>query len=130
MLVSKLNIIDSKGFTLIELIAVMAILSIVTTLTVKKVVAISYTAEQNALIQGLTELNAREKITWTKIKLADHGYQNDEAVWNEMDLNLGEQYSWNDPPKKSGGTLSFGSQSIALKRTVSNNDTAGSWSSL
>ena len=130
MLVSKLNIIDSKGFTLIELIAVMAILSIVTTLTVKKVVAISYTAEQKALIQGLTELNAREKITWTKIKLADHGYQSDEAVWNEMDLNLGEQYSWNDPPKNSGGTLSFGSQSIALKRTVSNDDTAGSWSSL
>ena len=108
----------------------MAILSIVTTLTVKKVVAISYTAEQNALTQGLAELNAREKMTWTKIKLADHGYQDDEAVWNEIDLNLGEQYSWNKAPEKSGGTLSFGSQSIALKRTVSNEDTAGSWSSL
>ena len=130
MFVSKLNILDSKGFTLIELIAIMAILSIVTTLTVKKVVAISYTAEQNALTQGLAELNAREKMTWTKIKLADHGYQDDEAVWNEIDLNLGEQYSWNKAPEKNGGTLSFGSQSIALKRTVSNEDTAGSWSSL
>ena len=130
MLVSKLNVVDSKGFTLIELIAVLAILSIVTTLAVKKVVAIAYTAEQNALTQGLVELNAREKITWSKIKLTDHGYQNDEAVWNEINLNLGEQYSWNDPPEKSGGTLSFGSHSIALKRTVSNRDTAGSWSSL
>jgi prepilin-type N-terminal cleavage/methylation domain-containing protein len=130
MLASKLNIVDSKGFTLIELIAVMAILSIVTALTVKKVVAISYTAEQNALIQGLAELNAREKLTWTKIKLADDGYQYDDAVWDEIDLNLGEQYSWKNPPKKNGGTLSFGSQSIALKRTGSNTDTAGSWSSL
>ena len=129
MLVSKLNIVNSKGFTLIELIAIIAILSIVTALTVKKVVAISYTAEQNALTQGLAELNAREKMTWTKIKLADYGYQDDEAVWNEIDLTLGEQYSWNDPPEKDGGTLSFGSQSIALKRTVSNKDTPGSWSS-
>ena len=51
-------------------------------------------------------------------------------VWNEINLNLGEQYSWNNPPKKNGGTLSFGSQSIALKRTGSNTNTAGSWSSL
>ena len=129
-MVSKLNISSSKGFTLIELIAVMAILSIVTTITVKKVVAISYTAEQNALTQGMAELNAREKMIWTKKMLSDHGYQNDEAVWNEMDLNLGEQYSWNDPPEKNGGTLSFGSQSIALKRTASIKDIAGSWSSL
>jgi prepilin-type N-terminal cleavage/methylation domain-containing protein len=130
MLASKLNRVDSKGFTLIELIAVMAILSIFTALTVKKVVAISYTAEQNALTQGLAELNAREKITWTKIKLADHGYQNDDAVWSDIDLNLGEQYSWNSTPDKNGGTLSFGSQSIALKRTGSKKDAAGRWSSL
>ena len=128
MLVLKLKTVNSKGFTLIELIAVVAILSIVSSLTVKKVVAISYTAEQKALIQGLAELNAREKMTWTKVKLADNGYQNDEAVWNEIDLNLGEQYSWNNPPEKNGGTLCFGSQSIALKRTASKKDTAGNWS--
>ena len=130
MLVSNVNIPNSKGFTLIELIAVMAILSILTAFTVKKVNAIYSTAEENALIQGLAELNAREKMIWTKIVLSDHGYQNDEAVWNEIDLNLGEQYTWNNPPEKNGGTLSFGSQSIALKRTASQRDNAGSWSRL
>ena len=125
-----MNISSSKGFTLIELIAVMAILSILAAFTVKKVNAIYSTAEENALIQGMAELNAREKMTWTKIMLSDHGYQTDESLWNEIDLNLGTKYSWNDPPGKDGGTLSFGSQSIALKRTESNKDSAGRWSSL
>jgi prepilin-type N-terminal cleavage/methylation domain-containing protein len=125
-----LNISSSKGFTLIELIAVMAILSILAAFTVKKVNAIYSTAEENALIQGLAELNAREKMTWTKMILSDHGYQNDDLVWNEIDLNLGEQYTWNNPPEKNGGTLSFGSQSIALKRSASEKGNAGSWSSL
>ena len=129
-MVLKLNISSSKGFTLIELIAVMAILSILAAFTVKKVNAIYSTAEENALIQGMAELNAREKMTWTKIMLSDHGYQTDESLWNEIDLNLGAKYSWNDPPEKDGGTLSFGSQSIALKRTGSNKDSAGRWSSL
>jgi len=129
-LVSKLNISSSKGFTLIELIAVMAILSILAAFTVKKVNAIYSTAEENALIQGMAELNAREKMTWTNMILSDHGYQNDELVWNEIDLNLGEQYTWNNPPEKNGGTLSFGSQSIALKRSASEKGNAGSWSSL
>ena len=40
----------------------------------------------------MAELNAREKMIWTKIMLSDHGYQNDESLWNEIDLNLGEQY--------------------------------------
>ena len=125
-----MNISSSKGFTLIELIAVMAILSILAAFTVKKVNAIYSTAEENALIQGMAELNAREKMTWTNMILSDHGYQNDELVWNEIDLNLGEQYTWNNPPEKNGGTLSFGSQSIALKRSASEKGNAGSWSSL
>ena len=108
----------------------MAILSILTAFTVKKVNGISSTAEENVLIQGMAELNAREKMIWTKIMLSDHGYQSDEAVWNEIDLNLGEQYTWNNPPEKNGGTLSFGSQSIALKRSASEKGNAGSWSSL
>lgn len=108
----------------------MAILSILAAFTVKKVNAIYSTAEENALIQGMAELNAREKMTWTNMILSDHGYQNDELVWNEIDLNLGEQYTWNNPPEKNGGTLSFGSQSIALKRSASEKGNAGSWSSL
>ena len=130
MFFANLNTSNSKGFTLIELIAVMAILGIVTALTVKKVVAISFTAEQNTLIQGLAELNAREKLTWTKIKLGDHGYQNDEAVWNAMDFKLGERYSWNTPPDINGGTLHFGSRSVILKRCASKKEDAGRWSSL
>lgn len=130
MLFSKLIKQNSMGFTIIELIVGMVLLSIVTALTVNKVVAISHTAEQNALTQGLAELNAREKMTWTKIKMGDDGYQNDEALWNEIDLNLGQQYVWNKPPEKNGGTLSFGSQSVLLKRTSSKKDTAGRWSSL
>ena len=78
----------------------MAILSILAAFTVKKVNAIYSTAEENALIQGIAELNAREKMTWTKILLSDHGYQTDESLWSEIDLNLGAKYSWNDPPAK------------------------------
>jgi hypothetical protein len=105
----------------------MAILSIVTAVTFKSVVAISYTAEDNALSQGLKELNIREKMTWAKIKLSDHGFQNDDTVWRKIDYNIGEQYIWTTPPSKNGGTLQLGSQSVSLKRTASKNDMAGYW---
>ena len=118
---------DIDGFTMVELIAVMAILSILTTLTVKKVVVIADTTEQNALVQGVVELNVREKMAWIRIKFDYRGYQGDESVWEEIDLILGEQYFWLTAPEKSGGTLSFGSQSVTLNRNASCNDRPGLW---
>ena len=41
------------------------------------------------LKSGLMELNTRETVTWSKIKLSDAGYSNDAEVYNAIDKSIG-----------------------------------------
>jgi len=117
----------SDGFTLIELIAVLVILSVWSAVIVKKVVAITDTSERNVLIQGVVELNTREALTWFNIKMSASGYESDEKIWAEIDTSLGADYVWTSGPTRTGGDLKFGSQSFALTRNESTTDKPGSW---
>jgi prepilin-type N-terminal cleavage/methylation domain-containing protein len=118
---------NTDGFTLIELIAVMVILSVWSAVVVKKVVAITDTSERNALVQGVVELNTRESLTWFNIKMTNIGYESDEKVWEIIDKNLGSEYTWTSGPTRAGGELQFGSQSFALTRNESTKESPGSW---
>ena len=118
----------SDGFTLIELIAVMVILSVWSAVVVKKVVAVSDTSERNVLVQGVVELNTREALTWFNVKMSDTGFESDEKVWQKVDKNLGIEYVWTGGPTRSGGNLKFGSQSFAMTRNESTKNSPASWS--
>jgi len=117
----------SDGFTLIEMIAVLVIISVWSAVIVKRVGAISDTSERNALVQGVIELNTREALTWFNIKMSDAGFESDEKVWAEIDTNLGDEYVWTDGPTTVGGDLRFGSQTFALTRNVSTPENPASW---
>jgi prepilin-type N-terminal cleavage/methylation domain-containing protein len=53
---------NNKGFTLIELIAVLMILGVLTALTIPRIMALDKTAERRVVEMGLMELNARESL--------------------------------------------------------------------
>lgn len=116
-----------KGFTLLELLSVMVIMSVMASVSVKKFDLLSDTASANALKAGLRELNTREALVWTQMKLSDTGWPNDAGVFDAIDKNLGTGYGWDPGPNTSGGTLHYKSQSVALSRTQSTRHSVGFW---
>ena len=118
---------NQKGFTLIELISVMIIMGVMSSVAVKKVDLITDTASTRALATTLKELNVRESLVWSNMKISNDGYTTDENVFAALDKNLGAKFKWNPGPAIGGGTLHFESYSIVLNRTPSTNATAGKW---
>lgn len=117
-----------KGFTLIELISTLVILSTLAAIVIPKYVDVEQSSRLRAIDLGVSELNGRETLTWALVKLSDTGYTNDLAIWSGMDTNLGGDYKWNSPPNIAGGTLQFkDATSAALARSPSNTETPGRW---
>jgi len=124
---NKFSVSNKKGFTLIEVLAVMVIMGVMASVSFKKLDLMSHTATDRVLESGLRELNTRETMVWSKIKLSDDGWINDTIVFSELDTNLGHGFNWTVKPNTSGGTLQFRSKSIALTRTASSNVSVGRW---
>lgn len=121
---------NQKGFTLIELISVMIIMGVVASVSIQKFDFVSNTAGEKALHLGIKELNVRESLTWSNVKISTDGYTNDEELWPLVaaDLDLGGKYRWAPgPDKDAGGTLHFESNSITLSRQPSTTISAGRW---
>ena len=120
---------NQKGFTLLELLAVLVIMGVIISVGIEKFDLLSNTASKNALNAGIRELNARENLAWTKIKLSDSDWTNDDDVYNSIDKYIGPGFSWDPAPTISEpvGTLHYKSQSIELSRTASTKHSIGSW---
>lgn len=78
-----------KGFTLIEVIAVLVLLGILTAVAVPKYVDMATAAKEKAIDAAIAELNSREAITWGKEQL-DDGLEIGDAV---VDTELGSGYT-------------------------------------
>lgn len=118
---------NQKGFTLIELVSVMVIMGVVASVSIKKFDLVSGNAEIRALEAAVTELNARESLTWTNKKLSPGGWIDDEDLYGSIETVLGQGFNWNPGPAPTGGTLHYSGQSIALTRVKSTNSSAGRW---
>ena len=125
----SLNGLNQKGFTLIELISVMIIMGVMASVSIKRFDILSDSASHRALHAGIKELNIRESLIWTNIKISLDGYTNDEDIFTAVETNLGTGFEWNpDPPDRvTGGTLTFKSASITLNRQESTGTAAGKW---
>jgi prepilin-type N-terminal cleavage/methylation domain-containing protein len=121
------SLLNQKGFTLIELLSVMIIMGVMSSVAVKKVDFITDTASAKALAITVKELNVRESLVWSKIKISIDGYTTDADLFPALDKDLGAKFKWNPGPTIDGGTLHCESQSIALHRTHSTNSAAGKW---
>jgi len=120
-------IANRRGFTLIELMAVMVIMGVMVSIAIKKFDVLSDTASITAIKAGVRELNTQESLVWIQMKLSDTGWTSDVDVYNAVDKSLGAGYSWNPDSSISGGTLHYKSQSIVLVRDESKRNSVGSW---
>jgi len=77
----------NEGFTLIELIAVMVIMSILASAAAVKFIDFDRNASDNMIDLAIDELNTREKLTWANVKLENIINVKTE-VWNRMQNRL------------------------------------------
>ena len=120
--------LNQKGFTLIEMVSVMIIMGVVASVSIQKFDMVSNTANERALLAGIKELNVRESLVWSNIKISSDGFTNDEDLWALIETDM-TGYDWGsgDPDRVTGGTLSFKSASRALSRQQSTQTSAGRW---
>lgn len=123
----KPYIYNQGGFTLIEIIAVMVIISVLAAVMNHKINALMSSSEHKAIQVGVSELNCRETLTWTNTKFSSDGWKDDNIVFAAMDTSLGASYRWAAGPTVGGGTLYFKNSMIVLTRTHSTNISAGRW---
>jgi prepilin-type N-terminal cleavage/methylation domain-containing protein len=123
------SIPDENGFTLLELIAVLVILSVLAAIAIPRYISIDEKARQRAIDAGIAELNGRETLTWSNIKITMTGYIDDAALFPRLDTTLGKDYSWvGGPPDKDGGILKFKeSLQVPLVRSESTDIQPGFW---
>jgi prepilin-type N-terminal cleavage/methylation domain-containing protein len=118
---------DQRGFTLIEIIAVLILLGILAAVAVPRYIDLTANAEIRAIQAGVAELNGRENLNWANIKLSTAGWVNDGTTFAAMNTILGTNYSWSAGPTVGGGTLKFGNSTKVLTRTASTLTTPGNW---
>jgi len=118
---------NQKGFTLIEIIAVLIILSFLAAVAVPRYIDLEVNSKQRAIDAAISELNGRESLVWANLKTSD-GYQNDGQLILVVDYNLGTDYAWNPGhPLADGGDLTFKGETVALNRTQSNGSKPAFW---
>ncbi|MGD9227644.1 MAG: prepilin-type N-terminal cleavage/methylation domain-containing protein, partial [Desulfobacterales bacterium] len=119
-----------KGFTLLEIIAVLVILSVLASVAIPRYISLDESARQRAIDAGIAELNGRETLTWSNIKITNTGYTDDATLFPLLDTTLGGDYNWvGGLPERAGGTLRFRtSTEVPLTRIESSDIQPGSWS--
>ena len=119
---------NQNGFTLVEIIAVLILLSVLAAIAVPKYIDLEQNARQKAFDGAIAELNGRESLVWTNLKMSATGYQDDTQLMLVVDHNLGTDFVWQPGhPVGVGGDLSFKGETITLNRTASNASKPASW---
>ena len=67
-MIRRMHISNQKGFTLLEVVAVLIILGILLAIAIPKLFNVPQDASETALQLAVVELNARENLAWGKWK--------------------------------------------------------------
>ena len=119
---------NDKGFTLVEIIAVLVILGILAVLAVSRYIDLEQNARQKVFSTVINEINTREFLTWSDQKISGSGYVSDVKIFDAMNYDVDPNFAWNPgDPTISGGTLNFKGESLTLSRKVSTKDQPPIW---
>lgn len=118
---------NQYGFTLVEIIAVLVMLAILSSMAVPRFIDLEAHVKQRAIDSAILELNSRESLTWANQKNSSAGYDDDKKIIEAVDYNLGAEYAWIVAPDKLGGTIDFKGISAALNRTQSTSGQPAIW---
>ncbi len=126
---SRRILADQAGFSLVELIAGIVILSVLAAIAVPLYIDLDDNARERAIDAGIAELNGREGLAWSNIKLTPAGWEDDVTFFNSYDKTLGNDYIWTIGPAPSGGEIKFGiaGDPVPLSRSPSTTSHPGHW---
>ncbi|MHA1816160.1 MAG: type II secretion system protein [Candidatus Heimdallarchaeaceae archaeon] len=118
---------NQKGFTLVEIIAVLIILGIMFAAVIPKIISMGQSASDQGINVAIVDLNGREMKAWTSIKL-ESNYSNDQQVFDSADYQFdSEAYEWISI-STIGGTLRFKETTVRIYRRHSAMHEPANWS--
>jgi len=117
--------LNNRGFTLVEILAVLIILGIMLAIAVPKYISLNKNAEKAGIDMAIIDLNGREMKCWTEQKL-NTNWESDQKVFESCDYEI-NGYKWLSI-SGSGGLLQFKNTMIRINRRASENHEPGNWS--
>ena len=116
---------NSKGFTLLEVLAVLAIVGVLAAIGVYKFMEVDDSASKVVLRDAVTKFNSAEMHHWTNVKLSE-GYENDEKVFELVKADLMKSYQWQSI-SSTGGSIKIHDLVFQVKRKPSTNNQYSVW---
>jgi len=123
---------NQQGFTLIEIIAVLIILGILTAVVVPRYIDSVVSSKKRGLEAAVAELNRRECQVWAQTKISNSGTTT--AVMTSIthtdpnsQLYLGKDFTWIGNPDGGNAVLDFQGQTAAVNRTPETDTKPAVW---